>query len=211
MKRFSAFTVFFCLVIPVFSQVMRTDTMFGNGQHLFQPKKFNYNLTLGSEFSSFSGFGSALNTYVAPRVSYNVNKRLSIGGGISVIQTNYFNVKSYSRDGQPFSTSGNFTSGMIFVNGQYLVNDRLTISGSAYKQFPISKDPLPYNPFNPVSSRGAQGIDLNVGYRIGNNMYIQAGFRYSDGQNPYYADPFNRSPFMNDSYGSQYGFGVPRW
>jgi len=211
MKRLSAFVFLVFLVIPVFCQVMRNDTLLSKGQHFLQPKKFNYNLTLGSEFTSISGYGSALNTYVTPRVSYNVNKRLSIGGGISVIQTNYFNAKSYYQNEQPFSTSGNFTSGMIFVNGQYLVNDRLTISGSAYKQFPISKDPLPYNPFNPVSSKGAQGVDFNIGYRIGNHMYIQAGFRYSEGQNPFYANPFSRSPFMNDSYGSQYGVGIPRW
>ena len=211
MRQLSALVIFFFLMAPVFCQVMRKDTAFNDDQRLLQPKKFNYNLTLGSEFTSISGFGSALNTYVTPRFSYNVNKRLSIGGGISVIQTNYFNARSYLQNEQPFSTNGNFTSGMIFVNGQYLVNDRLTISGSAYKQFPITKDPLPYNPFNPVSSKGAQGVDFNIGYRIGDHMYIQAGFRYSDGQNPYCADPFNRSPFKNDSYGSQYGFGVPRW
>lgn len=211
MKRLSTIIILFCIVAPVFSQVMRKDTASGDGQRLLQPKKFNYHLTLGSEFTSMSGFGSALNTYVTPSFSYNLSKRFSIGGGLSVIQTNYFNARSFYTEGQPSITSGNFTSGMIFVNGQYLVNDRLTIYGSAWKQFPITKDPLPYNPFNPVSANGAQGVDFNVGYRIGDNVYIQAGFHYSDGQNPYYNDPFNNNPFMNNSYGRQCGYGIPRW
>jgi len=211
MRRLTAFVILFFLVAPVFCQLMKSDTVFNTDQRLLQPKKINYHLSLGSEFTSISGFGSALNTYVTPSFSYNLSKRFSIGGGISIIQTNYFNVRSWYQNEQPNSTSGNFTSGMIFVNGQYLVNDRLTISGSAYKQFPITKDPLPYNPFNPVSARGAQGVDFNIGYRIGEHMYIQAGFRYSERQNPYYNDPFNTNPFMNNSCGSQYGFGIPRW
>jgi hypothetical protein len=211
MRRLSTFVIFFLLTSTVFCQEVNSDTVFNPDQRLLKPKKFNYHLTLGSEFTSASGFGSALNTYVTPSFSYNLSKRFSIGGGISVIQTNYFNARPLYQDGQSSSTSGNFTSGMIFVSGQYLVSDRLTIYGSAYKQFPITKDPLPYNPFNPVSSRGAQGVDFNVGYRIGDNVYIQAGFHYSDGQNPYYNDPFNNNPFMNNSYGRQCGFGIPRW
>ncbi len=211
MKRLSSLVILFFLMTPVFCQGVMKDTVIGQGEHFFQPKKFDYHVTLGSQFTSISGFGSGLNTYVSPHVSYHVNKRLSIGAGISIIQTNYFKARSYFQNEQASYSNGNFTSAMVYVSGQYLVNDRLTISGSAYKQFPISRDPLPYNPFNPVSSKGIQGIDMNVGYRIGDHMYIQAGFRFSDGANPYYTDPFNRNPFINDGYGSQTGFGVPRW
>ena len=213
MRKLSFFVILFFLMAPVFSQIMRNDTVSGADQRFLQPKKFNYNVTLGSQFTSASGFGSALNTWVTPRVSYNVNKRLSIGGGISIIQTNYFEARSYFRNeqGTAISSNGNFTSGLIFIDGQYIVNKRLTISGSAYKQFPISQDPLPYNPFNPVSSKGAQGINFNVGYKLGEHVYIQAGFRYNEGVNPWYNDPFNQTPFGNDGFGSRGGFGVPRW
>ena len=212
MKRLSTLVLLFLLITPAFCQFIRNDTVFSKGDdNLLQPKKFDYHLTLGSQFTSISGYGSALNTYITPRVSYNLNKRLSIGGGISIIQTNYFQARSFFQNEQSPYSNGNFTSAMIFIDGQYIVNKRLTIYGSAYKQFPISQDPLPYNPFNPVSSKGAQGINFNVGYRIGDHMFIQAGFHYSDGVNPYCNDPFNRGPFMNDSYGPQSGFGIPRW
>jgi hypothetical protein len=195
---------------PVFSQVMMKDSVFGGDQRV-QPRKVNYSVTLGSQFTAASGYGSALTTYITPRVSYNLSSRLRIGGGMSVIQTNYFKARSYFHNEQASFNNGNFTSAMIFIDGQYMVNNRLTLYGSAYKQFPVSKDPLPYNPFNPVSSRGAQGVNFDVVYKIGDHIYIQGGFRYSDGINPYYADPFNRNPFSNDSYGPQPGFGIPRW
>lgn len=211
MKRLTAITLFLFLLPPVFCQVMRYDSAFASGERFLQPKKFNYNVTLGSQFTSISGFGSSLNTYVTPRFSYNLNKRFSIGGGISIIQTNYFQARSYFQNEQTGSNNGNFTSGMIFIDGQYIINKRLTLYGSAYKQFPISQDPLPYNPFNPVSPKGAQGINFNIGYKIGEHVLIQAGFRYSEGLNPYYSDPLNRNPFLNDSYGPPSMFGSPRW
>ena len=211
MKRLPVLAFMFFLMTTAYCQVSPGDSVAGNGQHFFQPKKFGYGLTLGSQFTSVSGFGSGLSTYVTPHFSYNLNKRLSVGVGISIIQTNYFNTRSYAPNELTASGNGNFTSALIFVDGQYIVNERLTITGSAFKQFPITHDPLPYNPFNPVSANGAQGIDFNVGYKVGNHMYIQAGFRYSEGLNPYYRDPFNRNPFMNESFGTPPGFGIPRW
>ncbi len=199
------------MMINAFSQVMMNDTVFNSGLHVFQPKKFDYGVTLGSEFTSTSGFGSGLNTYLTPHFSYNINKRLSIGGGFSIVQTNYFKARSYFQNEQNSFSNGSFTSAMIFVNGQYLVNDRLTIYGSAFKQFPITNDPLPYNPFNPVSPNGAQGVNFNVGYKVGKNMFIQAGFRYTQGVNPYSPNPFYNDPFHSGSFVPAYGMGNPAW
>ena len=185
----------------LYSQGIRLDSTM-NQTRGFQPGKINYSLSLGSEFSSFSGSGSGFSSWITPSVSYNVNKRLKLGGGISVINSNYFNVRPWFASESTDSRSGNFTNAAIFVNGEYLVNDRLSVFGSAFKVFPVTKEPLPYNPFNPISAKGAQGVDLNIGYRIGRNFYIQAGFRYSDGLSPYQSDPFSRDPF-------KHGFSFP--
>jgi len=193
--------------VPLFSQTKPADSLAPDSPHFFQPRKFDYGLTLGSEFTSISGFGSGLTTYVTPRISYNMSKRFSIGGGFSIIQTNYFGAKPYFQNEQNAFSNGNFTSAMLFVSGQYLVNDRLTIYGSAFKQFPITQDPLPYNPFNPVSKNGAQGIHFNVGYKIGKNVMIQAGFRYSEGMNPYNCYSNYNDPFHSGSYIPGAGFG----
>jgi hypothetical protein len=211
MKRQLVTVSLFFITYPLFCQNMMRDSVWSNDQRFFQPKKFDYGVTLGSEFITASGFGSGLNTYVTPHISYNLNKRLSIGGGFSVVQTNYFNASSYFQNEPNSFSNGSFTSAMLFVNGQYLVNDRLTIYGSAFKQFPITKDPLPYNPFNPVSPNGAQGINFNVGYKVGKNMYIQAGFRYTEGINPYNVHQFYNDPFQSGSYVPGYGMRNAGW
>jgi hypothetical protein len=211
MKQISGIAFFIMFTGSVFCQDVLHDSLTGSGQHLFQPGKSDYGLTLGSSFSSVSGFGSALNTYVTPRFSYNLSKRFAVGGGISIIQSNYFNVKTYSPTEANSNFNGNSTSAVVFVNGQYIVNNRLTLTGSAFKQIPVTQTPLTYNPFNPVSAKGAQGVNFNIGYRVGEHMYIQAGFRYTEGVNPYYTDPFHRNTYMNDSFGEQPGFGIPRW
>ncbi|MDP1621619.1 MAG: hypothetical protein Q8M08_04680 [Bacteroidales bacterium] len=208
MKRSATFTALFFMFVPAFCQIMLNDTTIGSGDGLFQPKKYEYGITLGSQFTAVSGFGSALNSYITPSFSYNLNKRLRVGGGVSVIRTNYFQARSFFQNEQALGSNGNFTNAVVFINGQYIVNERITISGTAYKQVPFSKDPLPYNPFSPVSSRQAQGINFEVGYKVGDHMFIQAGFRYSEGNNPYYADPFNRNVFQNYPFGRQRGFGI---
>jgi len=200
-KQIILSAIFLFISVPLFCQTRPADSMATGSPHFFQPRKFDYGLTLGSEFTSISGFGSGLNTYVTPRISYNVSKRFSVGGGFSIIQTNYFGAKPYLQNEQNTFSNGNFTSAVLFVSGQYLVNERLTIYGSAFKQFQITQDPLPYNPFNPVSKNGAQGINFNVSYRIGKNVMIQGSFRYSEGMNPYncygnYNDPFHSGSFI---------------
>jgi hypothetical protein len=211
MRRLTSLLVLFLLITTGYGQVMKDDSLFSGGEPMLQPKKLNYSFTLGSQFTSVSGNGSALNTYITPRFSYNLNKRFSIGGGVSIIQTNYFQARSYFQNEQSPNSNGNFTSAMIFIDGQYNLNNRLSIYGSAYKQFPVTQDPLPYNPFNPVSSRGAQGVNFNVSYKIGEHVFIEAGFLYSEGSNPWYADPFSRTPFLNNNYGPPSSFGIPRW
>ena len=206
--------VFLCVfACPLFSQTVLSDSSAAGSGHFFQKGKFDYGLNLGSEFTSASGFGSAFSTQVSPHFYYNVSKRFRIGGGITAANTGYINAKPLFGNESVHGSSGNFTTAGIFVSGQYLVNDRLTITGSAFKIFPVSRDPLPYNPFNPVSPNGAQGINFNVGYKVGKNMYIQAGFRYSEGLSPYNnsngrypADPFHQGSFVP-------GFGTtnPGW
>ncbi len=211
MKRLSLLAFLLLFAAPVFCQVELGDIVSADNESLFQPKKLTCQLTLGSQFTSSSGFGSGLTTYVTPRLSYRLNNRLSIGGGVSIIQTGYFKARSYFQQEPAAVSNGNFTGALIFVDGTYLVNNRLSVYGSAYKQLPITQDPLPYNPFNPVSAHGAQGVNLNVSYRIGNNVFIQAGFHYAEGMNPHATDPFNRNPFLNNTYEPYSAFGTPRW
>lgn len=203
--------LFFYLV----SGPMQSQTRVIDSSHLqprvFQPGRFNYNVSLGSEFATFSGSGSGFSNWITPGLSYDVNKRLRLGGGISVVNTSYFDYRPWYSGESVNPYNGNIAQATVFINGQYLVNDRLTIFGSAYKTIPLTKEPLPYNPFNPIYSNNRQGIDFNIGYKVGKNMYIQAGFRYSDGQSPYNSSPYGIGSFQQ--YPSFPGgfMGNPHW
>jgi hypothetical protein len=198
MNRYLAILTFLMIMAASFGQLPAADSIRegGNG---FIPRKFDYHVSAGSMFTTSSGFGSGLTSYISPSVSYGINSKLRIGGGFSVINTTFFNAKSWYAPESVPGYSGNMSSVVLFVNGQYMVNDRLTISGSAYKQVPLYSDPLPYNPYYPMSGQDAQGIDLNVAYKIGRNSSIHLGFGYSKGMNPYFSDPFNASPFSSGS------------
>lgn len=203
------------LAVIAFAQETSRDSMPWQPSAGPTAKRLNYGLSLGTEFTASTWYGTGFTTWVTPSVSYGLTPKLRIGGGISFQTTNYqlpvgWRATEYGANGW-----NNFTTATIFLNGSYQVNDRLMIFGSAFKQVPLTSDPLPYNPFSPISSKGAQGVDFNVGYRIGRNVHIQAGFRYSEGLNPWYqnsvyGDPFG-SPFgspVGTPFGQRgYGFG----
>ena len=177
----------------------------------FQGKRLKNSLNIGSEFSSVAGFGSALTTWVSPGISYGITPRIRLGGGFTVATTNYFGARPWFGTEENNVSNGNFTTATLYVNGLWAVNDRLTIFGSAFKQIPITKDPLPYNPFNRTSQKGAQGVDFNIGYKIGDNFYFQAGFRYSEGINPWYRNSIFNDPFNTNPALSPFGNSSPRW
>jgi len=173
------------------TQSLKTDNK-------LQLHKMDYHIQVGSQFST-SSFGSGFSTFITPTVSYGLSKRFSISGGVSIVNTTlsgkYYN--PYSTE-QPSSFNGNFTTATVFVSGQYLLNDRITITGSAYKQFDVMGNvPGYYGSGN----NGAQGAYLNVNYKIANNVHLEAGFGYSRGYNS--SNPY--SMFGNDPFNNSFG------
>lgn len=190
------------------AQLLRPDTAETN-----KSGRLSYGVNLGSEFAATRGFGSALHSWVTPSVSYRVTPKLLVGGGISILQSNYFNLPQgfVAETGSARVSGASLTGVTLFAEGSYAATDRLTLYGSAFKQFPVAGDPLPYSPFTPLAGSQAQGFRFNVNYRIGNNMFIEAGFRYTDGQDPRFSDPFRTDPFRSGTYGNWPGAGFPGW
>jgi hypothetical protein len=153
-------------------------------------QKPEYHVSVGMDFSTSAGYGSGFTQYVVPTVSYPVGKKFLLSGGLAIANTNYFNARPlFSGESfQPYS--GNYTSLTVFASGTYFANDRLTISGTFYKQILVAGKPLTYSPYYPVSQQGSQGFNMNIRYKIGNHVFIQAGFEMNQGRNPYNTDPY---------------------
>lgn len=202
--------IFVGLSVHGLSQSYVSDTVpsdafsMNNHRKILPPQKLSYGVTLGTQFSG-SRYASAFSTIVSPHLSYRLNDRFSLSGGVSVINTTV-NGQFYN----PFSTtestiSGNYTSALVYLSGNYLVNNRVTVSGTAYKQFNFLGDVPGSKGF---LNNDLQGFYMNVKYKIMENVNFEAGFGYSSGVNPYNPfnrchDPFNRSfddPFFGPTH-----------
>ena len=188
---------------PVYPQTGITDTVRSSsypGQSLqrrFIPKKFDIGVQAGTWFSTGSGYGSGWSTYLSPRLSYNLSSRFRISGGISLTNTYYTGVRPLYYPGSGNAYHGDVTSAFLYVSGQYLVSDRFSVTGSAFKKFNIyesSADQLPWLKDEPY------GFYLNLDYRIRDNIHLQGGIGYTRGAiDPYYGSPLYSPvpPFYN--------------
>jgi hypothetical protein len=177
-------TKYFLLILMVFPALQ------GFPQLLKQ--KPDISLQMGSMFMTTSGYGSGLTSFISPSLGYKISPKFRVNAGISIINTNLNGVTPYYSVSPEQKFSGNFTSAMVYLNGQYLLNSHLTINGSVYKQFNLFDN----NPGNPYSNMyEGQGFNVGFSYKPAENFQIDAGIGYSNGYNPYFPDPFRPGYF----------------
>jgi hypothetical protein len=144
-------------------------------------------LQAGTWFSTSSGYGNGWGTFISPEISYSLSPRFRVTGGVSIVNTSFSGYRPYYEFFSGPSYHGDVTSAYLFISGQYLVNDRLTITGSAFKKFNIYESPGLNDPFFKDEPYGAS---LNVQYRLGRNVYLEGGIGYTNGAvDPYYGNP----------------------
>ena len=188
------------------AQLSATDSLpvsSGNAHHYasLPLHQVHVGIQAGTEFMTTSGYGSGMSTFLSPTLTYPVSKKFIISGGISVVNTSLYGFKPYYSFPEGTSYSGNITQATLWVSGQYLLNDRLTITGTAYKTIDILGEKPGNSPFY---KNNPQGAYFNVGYKISDNIHIEAGFGYSQGGRYSYGYPGNRGfglsnydPFFN--------------
>ena len=224
MKKLIPFFVVILLAVNCVGQDFFLDSIPASaaedesGNVIRPPKRFQTNWTIGTSFTTTSGYGSGFSTYISPSVSYRISPRFTIRGGVTLSNTTLFNYRPwYSMEAtQPFDA--NFTNAMVWVEGSYMVTDKLMISGAGFKQFTLTDNSPAYNPY---TNNNPYGVYLNATYKINDRMFIQAGFGYTRNQQPYTGsslfnpspfsrgafhqmpfqnDPFNSNPFNNDPF-----------
>ena len=165
----------------------------------FDPdKKTDVNVQLGTSFATNFNGGHAFTTMVAPELRYKVNKKFRIRGGVSIANTDYGNTLVLSPNGLR-SYSGNVTQGFIYVSGDYMISPKVMLSGTAYKEFSVDHS-NPENAFRP--GYDGKGIIMNLRLFPAENMQIDVGAEFYQGNNPWRGGTYN--PF----YGP---FSRPGW
>jgi len=166
------------------------------GKLLFKPGDIGFSMEVGTGFAGNFNRNSSFHTYVSPSLAYNVSSRFRLKAGVTVF-TNFGDpyYAGYDNFYSPVINSGTTTS--LFVQGDYLLSNKLMISGTLYKDF-SSINAHVSDPRLKVPE--SQGMILNLNYRPSSNFEINASFSYGNGSRSHFNSPFyHNSMFPGNS------------
>jgi hypothetical protein len=155
----------------------------------FKPGDVGVSVQLGSGISSNFHGKSSFSTYVSPALAYNVSNHFRLKAGVTVFNNfgdPYY--AGYDNYYSPVINSGTTTS--VFIEGDYLLSNKLMLSGAVYKDFSSFNaritDPR-------LKMPESQGVMLNLNYRPTEHFEINASFDYGTGNRSAFHDPFYRN------------------
>lgn len=157
-------------------------------------KKVSLRLEMGTSFSVGTGGGGGLfGVYVAPHVSYKVSPRFRVNFGAMIRNSNYigyynpYGFESVSR------FDNNITQTFVYVEGEYLVNERLLIHARGYKEIARFNQP---NVDPRAMGLDNGGVAVGFDYKVTDKFHIGAEVSINKGNNPY--NPYN--PYLNNGF-----------
>ena len=142
------------------------------------------NLSTGMAFGSVGNL-SFMESFIAPSLSFPINKKFSVTAGVSYSHTR-INGFIGENEGNSVRSSTGMNMMTVHAAGNYRVNERLTVGGSVFKtknpafNARLSSDALLYE---------AQGGSFYLGYQVNDKLHIGAEVRMqqinSNFYNPY--------------------------
>jgi len=144
----------------------------------------HWNFSVGSSYYYMPGFGSALTTSIRPSVTFPLNNKLSLQGGIITGRTYSSSIGLLENTYQPM---GGYNSFALYGSATYQINEKMTIFGSGVKN--LTEFPGNY----PLRSYPPDYFNIGTQFKLGDNVTIGASFHMEE-RNPYYS-PFGAFPF----------------
>ncbi len=174
--------------INVFGQTTERDDLLNGTSLNPAPKqttppliyqKVHLSLNVGAGFVG-SKYNSGVYTSIAPNLNYMATPKLKIEvGGVFVTGNNNF----YQVPGTEMRS--NFlqrsTQTLFYAQGQYLLNDRLMVTGSVFKSF----NPNVSSKLNPYAL-DYKGMNIGLDYKVTKGLSVGAQIRYSNGNQNYF-------------------------
>jgi len=164
-------------------------------------KKISVRMEMGTSFSVGSGGSSLFGVYAAPHVSYKVSPKFRVNFGAMIRNSNFVNYYNPYGFESTQRFNDNITQTFVYVEGEYLVNDRLMIHAKGYKEIARFNEPN-VNPRALDLDNG--GVAVGFDYKVNDNFHFGAEVSIHKGNTPY--NPY--SPYLNNSFGPR-GYSNP--
>lgn len=164
-----------------------------NNSSFLNNSKPKLSVSLSSSFSSFGGGYNSFGTSVMPEVTFPVSPRFSLSTGIG------YSTFFMGNGNEGIFNSAPSSYGHVYVSGSYLLTEKISLRGTAYKTFmldaPTSIEGTNLHGYNFSS----QGIIMDVEYKVTDNFRINVGFEYREQNYPGYGPGVNPvNPFMGN-------------
>lgn len=150
--------------------------------------KLHYNFTFGAGFGYSSNVGDFFSTYYKPSITYDVSSRFSLTTGLTYVNSSVNNYPVQSDYYYHFFT-GNISQYYAFVEGNYKVNEKLTVGGSVFYDFTEYQDVNGKN-YSIGNDYSKLGYSAHFEYKLAKGVSVQGEIRMND-----------RSPFRNSFMG----------
>lgn len=187
--------VLIVMIIPLWTFAQDNDLSSSS----FTSLQTDFDLSLGSSFMSI-GSGSAFMSYAFPKMRITPNEKFSFQAGVLIMNTHLNNVQMLGTPSEPgvHQASTNFTDTYAYVSGDYQVNERFKVTGSAFKKFSS------HNDFNQdihpqAFNFDSYGMNMGFEYKISENAEINANFSYQKGYDP--LNPYQRYQNFSSPFG----------
>jgi len=198
MRRNTSIYLVVILVALIFSSPLLKS------QSITQPSNSNNSFLSNSKpqlsvslSSSFTSFGPGFNTFgtsIMPQVTFPVSEKFRLTGGVG------YSTFFMGNGSESLFHSNQSNYGHVFVSGDYMLNEKVTIRGTAYKTFLLSPTTYGTETTYPGYDFSSQGVIMDVEYKVTDNFRINVGFEYRQQNYPMYSPGMNPiNPIMNNS------------
>lgn len=153
--------------------------------------RVHFGVSMGTSVSFARGQDAVMGHFIAPTLSYQVNNRFTLTGGIGIQYNSLNNPWTYGNgeSGSSMMLMRPRMQTLMFVRGEYALNPKLTLTGSVFANtaaFDIpGLNPQTYN----LNNYGASG---GFWYKINDKASFGAEVQLIRGKNPY-RDPYQRN------------------
>ena len=171
------------LFVLCFTAAQSQINMFNNQTNdgFLSNSKPKVSVALSTSFSTF-GYGySAIGTSIMPKLTLPVSNKFSLSAGIGY--STFFMSGNHQ---SPFNSAPN-NYGHIFVSGDYLLSERITLRGTAYKTFSLDSSPPLVESSYPSYDFSSQGVIMDIEYKVTENFRVNIGFEYRQQNYPMYS------------------------